>query len=195
MVDLDTREWLLTNGLGSFASGTVSDARTRTYHGWLFAATSPPSGRTLLLSHLEASLELPNRVMALGTNFWGSGQIEPKGYQQLRSFDINPVPKWIWGEDEWQLTRLLVMPYGLVEEGQGEDTSVRGFPRQCVAGVPPVVSPSGTLRERAASLKEIATAFPLKKVPVDKGLPRYPRLLSVIGFWFSIAMKVQMQLP
>ncbi len=178
MVDLDTREWLLTNGLGSFASGTVSDARTRTYHGWLFAATSPPSGRTLLLSHLEASLELSDRVMALGTNFWGSGQIEPKGYQQLRSFDINPVPKWIWGEDEWQLTRLLVMPYGLVEEGQGEDTSVRGFPRQCVAepalktekpvqvtgvGVPPVV--------RAASPKEIATAFALKKVPVDKGLP------------------------
>jgi glycogen debranching enzyme len=128
MVDLDTREWLLTNGLGSFASGTVSDVRTRTYHGWLFAATSPPSGRTLLLSHLEASLELRDRVIALGTNLWGSGQIEPKGYQQLRSFDINPVPKWIWGEDEWQLTRLLIMPYGLVEEGQREDTSVRGFP-------------------------------------------------------------------
>ncbi|MBW4636360.1 MAG: amylo-alpha-1,6-glucosidase [Iphinoe sp. HA4291-MV1] len=118
MDDLDTREWLLTNGLGSFASGTVSDVRTRTYHGWLFAATNPPSGRMLLLSHLEASLELPDRVVALGTNFWGSGQIEPKGYQLLRSFDINPVPKWIWGEDNWQLTRLLVMPYGLIEEGQ-----------------------------------------------------------------------------
>jgi len=37
MADLDTREWLLTNGLGSFASGTGSDARTRTY-GWLIAA-------------------------------------------------------------------------------------------------------------------------------------------------------------
>lgn len=128
MVDLDTKEWLLTNGLGSFASGTVSDARTRTYHGWLFAATSPPSGRTLLLSHLEASLELPGRVIALGTNFWDSGQIEPKGYQLLRSFEINPVPKWIWGEDEWLLSRLLVMPYGLMEEGQAEDTCVRGLP-------------------------------------------------------------------
>ncbi|ARV59915.1 amylo-alpha-1,6-glucosidase [Nostocales cyanobacterium HT-58-2] len=119
MVDLDTKEWLLTNGLGSFASGTVSDVRTRTYHGWLFAATSPPSERTLLLSHLEASLELPDQVVALGTNFWGSGQIEPKGYRLLRSFDIQPVPRWIWGENEWQLTRLLVMPYGLVE-GVGE---------------------------------------------------------------------------
>ncbi|MEH2416110.1 amylo-alpha-1,6-glucosidase [Nostoc sp.] len=117
MPDLDTREWLLTNGLGSFASGTVSDVRTRTYHGWLFAATNPPSGRTLLFSHLEASLEVLGSVVALGTNFWGNGQIEPTGYQLLRCFDINPVPKWIWGQDNWQLSRQLVMPYGLVGTG------------------------------------------------------------------------------
>ncbi|MCL6751441.1 glycogen debranching enzyme N-terminal domain-containing protein [Nostoc sp. CCCryo 231-06] len=117
MHDLDTREWLLTNGLGSFASGTVSDVRTRTYHGWLFAATNPPSGRTLLFSHLEASLEVLGSVVALGTNFWGNGQVEPTGYELLRCFDINPVPKWIWGQDNWQLTRQLVMPYGLVETG------------------------------------------------------------------------------
>ena len=113
MGELDTREWLLTNGLGSFASGTVSDVRTRTYHGWLFAATSPPSGRTLLMSHLEASLELPDRAIALGTNFWASGEIEPMGYKFLSSFDINPVPQWIWGEEDWQLSRQIFMPYGL----------------------------------------------------------------------------------
>ena len=115
MKNLDPREWLLTNGLGSFASGTVSDVRTRTYHGWLFAADCPPSGRKLLLSHLEASLELPERVVALGTNFWSSGEVEPAGYQLLRSFDINPVPSWIWGEDKWQLSRELIMPHGLSE--------------------------------------------------------------------------------
>ncbi|MBD2449883.1 amylo-alpha-1,6-glucosidase [Nostoc sp. FACHB-152] len=119
MTNLDTREWLLTNGLGSFASGTVSDVRTRTYHGWLFAATNPPSGRTLLLSHIEASLEVAGGVVALGTNIWGSGQIEPTGYRLLRSFDINPVPKWIWSKDNWQLSRQLLMPYGL-EEGSRE---------------------------------------------------------------------------
>ncbi len=122
MVDLDTREWLLTNGLGSFASGTVSDVRTRTYHGWLFAATNSPSGRTLLFSHLEASLELPKQVIALGTNFWGSGQIDPTGYELLRHFEINPAPKWVWGQDDWQLTRQLVMPHDWgegEEEGQG----------------------------------------------------------------------------
>ena len=115
MPDLDTREWLLTNGLGSFASGTISDVRTRTYHGWLFTATNPPSGRTLLFSHLDASLEVSGNVVALGTNVWGNGQIELTGYELLRCFDINPVPKWIWGRDNWQLSRQLVMPYGLVE--------------------------------------------------------------------------------
>ncbi|AHJ27540.1 glycogen debranching enzyme N-terminal domain-containing protein [Nodularia spumigena CS-584] len=117
MPDLDTREWLVTNGLGSFASGTISDVRTRTYHGWLFAATNPPSGRTLLFSHLEASLEVSGRLIALGTNFWGNGQISPQGYKFLHSFDINPVPKWIWQQDNWQLSRQLLMPYGL---GSGE---------------------------------------------------------------------------
>ncbi|MEH1871138.1 amylo-alpha-1,6-glucosidase [Nostoc sp.] len=127
MLDLDTREWLLTNGLGSFASGTVSDVRTRTYHGWLFAATNPPSDRTLLLSHLEASLEVLGSVVALGTNFWGNGQIEPTGYELLRCFDINPVPKWIWGQDNWQLTRQLVMPYGWEGSREENDTSHSQF--------------------------------------------------------------------
>jgi 4-alpha-glucanotransferase len=121
MTDLDPREWLLTNGLGGFASGTVADVHTRTYHGWLFAATNPPSGRKLLLSHLEASLEISGKVIALGTNLWGSGQIEPTGYKFLRHFDINPVPKWVWSEDNWQLSRQLMMPNGLLgKDGEME---------------------------------------------------------------------------
>jgi predicted glycogen debranching enzyme len=112
MPDLDTREWLLTNGLGSFASGTISDVRTRTYHGWLFAATNPPCGRTLLFSHLEASLEVSGRVIPLGTNCWGNHEIAPQGYKLLHYFDINPVPQWIWRQDNWQLSRELIMPHG-----------------------------------------------------------------------------------
>ncbi len=111
---LDRREWLLTNGLGGFACGTVCEARTRTYHGWLIAALDPPGRRTLLLSHLDASLEVAGKPWALSTNFWNEGKaIEPLGYQLLRSFDIDPVPTWTWGVGQWQLTRQLVMPDGL----------------------------------------------------------------------------------
>ena len=45
MPDLNTKEWLITNGLGSFAGGTISDIRTRADHGWLLVATHPPSDR------------------------------------------------------------------------------------------------------------------------------------------------------
>jgi 4-alpha-glucanotransferase len=117
VINLDTREWLLTNGLGSFASGTVCDARTRTYHGWLIAAIEPPGRRTLLLSHFDASLEVGGKIWALSTNFWTGGKIDPHGYQLLQSFEIEPVPSWIWGHEEWQLTRRLVMPHALVGSG------------------------------------------------------------------------------
>ncbi|HEY9906736.1 MAG TPA: amylo-alpha-1,6-glucosidase [Thermosynechococcaceae cyanobacterium] len=109
-MELDTREWLLTNRFGSFASGTVSDARTRTYHGWLIAALEPPDRRTLLLSHLEASLEIAGQVFALGTNIWTARKIEPVGYEWLRSFTIDPDPLWVWAGEGWQLTRRIAMP-------------------------------------------------------------------------------------
>ncbi|HAJ61917.1 MAG TPA: amylo-alpha-1,6-glucosidase [Cyanobacteria bacterium UBA8543] len=137
MNDLDTREWLLTNGLGSFASGTVCDARTRTYHGWLIAALEPPGRRTLLLSHLDASLEVAGKNWALSTNFWNGGEkIEPLGYQLLRSFEIEPSPKWTWGSEGWQLTRQMVMPYGFPGSGElgvgsGEDLSNKQPPQLC----------------------------------------------------------------
>lgn len=107
---LNTQEWLLTNGLGSFACGTVCDARTRTYHGWLMAALDPPDRCTLLLSHLDASLEVSGRILALGTNFWLSGPVSPLGYQWLRSFSLDPVPTWVWQQEDWQLTRQILMP-------------------------------------------------------------------------------------
>lgn len=111
MEALDLREWLLTNGLGSFAAGTVCDAGTRTYHGWLIAALDPPGQRTLLLSHLDASLEIAGQSFDLGTHFWKSGAVSPLGYQLLQSFTIEPVPTWIWGQNAWQLRRRLILPH------------------------------------------------------------------------------------
>ncbi|XGV96906.1 MAG: amylo-alpha-1,6-glucosidase [Leptolyngbya sp. BL-A-14] len=129
MNELDTREWLLTNGLGSFASGTVCDARTRTYHGWLVAALDPPRQRTLLFSHLEASLEVGGLIFALGTNFWMANKVDPLGYRLLREFSADPVPTWVWGlGEQWQLSRQLMMPYGLTQEGQASEPVAFGQP-------------------------------------------------------------------
>ncbi len=114
MNDLDTREWLLTNGLGGFASGTVCDAHTRTYHGLLVAAIAPPGQRTLLLSRIDAELIVSSQSVELSTNYWQGGVVEPQGYRLLQSFQRQPVPTWVWGTATWQLTRQILMPYGLL---------------------------------------------------------------------------------
>ena len=61
------REWLVTNGLGGYASGTVAGVATRRYHGLLVAALPAPLGRTMMLSHLSERLRLPDgALMAFG---------------------------------------------------------------------------------------------------------------------------------
>lgn len=113
MDQLNCHEWLLTNGLGSFACGTVCDAKTRTYHGWLISALDPPGDRRLLFSHLDATLTVGDQNFSLSTNFWGGGILDPLGYQLLESFTIDPVPTWVWSHNDWTLTRKLIMPYGI----------------------------------------------------------------------------------
>ncbi|MGJ3246026.1 MAG: amylo-alpha-1,6-glucosidase [Elainellaceae cyanobacterium] len=115
-MSLDTREWLLTNGLGGFASGTICDAHTRTYHGWLIAALNPPGRRTLLLARMDATLECQDQTYELGTNLWTSGKVSPLGYKLLRSFRTEPVPTWVWGHDAWEFSRQMIMPHGLMAD-------------------------------------------------------------------------------
>lgn len=111
MQHLEQQEWLITNGTGGFASGTVSDARTRAYHGWLTAALQPPGDRRLLLSHLEATLQVGEQITKLGTNFWTDGAIAPRGFRYLQSFTIEPVPTWLWQKDDWRLQRQILLPH------------------------------------------------------------------------------------
>src|SRR5206468_3672183 len=57
---LVTREWLVTNGLGGYASGTVSGVITRRYHGVLIAALAAPFGRTVMLTHIAEQVRFPD---------------------------------------------------------------------------------------------------------------------------------------
>src|ERR1700752_1175962 len=67
MDPLLTREWLLTNGLGGYASGTVAGVATRRYHGILIAALPAPLGRMVMLGHVTKMLRLPSgRVFRFG---------------------------------------------------------------------------------------------------------------------------------
>jgi len=79
----ESREWLCTNGIGGFASGTVAGLLTRRYHGLLVAALAPPLGRTLLVAKLDERIEYDGLSRSLSTNRWADGTIDPAGHHHL----------------------------------------------------------------------------------------------------------------
>ena len=89
------REWLETNGLGGWASSTISGAHTRRYHGLLVAATRPPVGRLVLLSKLDDSVEVDGLRFDLATNLY-PGAVHPKGFQYLQEFSKDPFPTFTY---------------------------------------------------------------------------------------------------
>ena len=76
LADLLEREWLVTNGLGGYASGTISGAATRRYHGLLIAAHPAPLGRVMMVNHLWEFLRLPDyRTIPFGGEEKVAGQL------------------------------------------------------------------------------------------------------------------------
>jgi len=91
----EAREWLVTNGLGGYASGTVAGLLTRRYHGLLVAALKPPVGRTLLIAKLDETAEYGSQAFELFTNRWHGGSVTPHGYRHLERFRLEgTVPVW-----------------------------------------------------------------------------------------------------
>ena len=106
-----SREWLETNGIGGYASGTVAGVHTRRYHGLLIAATLPPLGRMLLLSKFEETLILGGERFDLSTNQY-RGKIHPEGYKNLTGFRLEPFPIWTYEVNGVELERSVFMPHG-----------------------------------------------------------------------------------
>ena len=91
----ERREWLVTNGIGGYASGTVAGLATRRYHGLLVAALQPPLGRTLLLSKLDETVTYLGRSYPLAANRWASGAVTPAGYGHSERFRLEgTTPVW-----------------------------------------------------------------------------------------------------
>ncbi len=87
-----SREWLVTNGIGGFASSTVIGCNTRRYHALLCAATRPPLGRMVLVNKADETLTVGARSFDLGSNQY-PGTIQPAGFQYLREFHLDPLPR------------------------------------------------------------------------------------------------------
>jgi predicted glycogen debranching enzyme len=93
-------EWLEADGLGGFASGTVSGIRTRRYHALLLAARTPPTDRTVLVNGFEAWVEWGGRSVALTSQAYLPDVVHPDGASRIESFSHEPWPRWTIRLDE-----------------------------------------------------------------------------------------------
>src|SRR5919106_6562095 len=87
-------EWLEADGRGGFASGTVGGVRTRRYHALLLAATTPPTGRMVLVNGFDAWVTTPAGTFALSSQRYRPGVTHPDGLQRIATFDAEPWPRW-----------------------------------------------------------------------------------------------------
>jgi predicted glycogen debranching enzyme len=105
------REWLETNGIGGFASSTITGLNTRRYHGLLTAALAPPSDRKLLLSKLEETLVVNGKRYDLSCNQYPE-VVYPQGHLLLQEFRLDPFPIFLWRVEDIELRKSVFMIQG-----------------------------------------------------------------------------------
>jgi predicted glycogen debranching enzyme len=109
----ERREWLVTNGIGGFASGTIAGLLTRRYHGLLIAALKPPLQRTLLLTKLEDIVRYGEDFYPLTTNRWADGIVGPNGYRHIERFYLEgTIPVWHYACGDALLEKRIWMQQG-----------------------------------------------------------------------------------
>ncbi|MFT3746496.1 MAG: amylo-alpha-1,6-glucosidase [Pyrinomonadaceae bacterium] len=122
MIEIDTdictdfdaassREWLETNGIGGYASSSISGAGTRRYHGLLVAATRPPLGRMVLLSRFDEAVIVDGERFEISCNQY-PGSVHPKGFEYLTSFRLDPFPRWTFEIKGVEIERSIFMVHG-----------------------------------------------------------------------------------
>jgi predicted glycogen debranching enzyme len=159
----ESREWLVTNGRGSFASGTVAGLLTRRYHALLVAALKPPLGRTVLVAKLEETVERRGETWSLATNRWADQTVAPHGYRDVERFRLDgttPVWTYAWGGTRLE-KRVFMEP--------GADTTYVTY--RLLAGADPVgleIRVLGNYRDYHATTR--GAGWAMQVVPVPGGV-------------------------
>ncbi len=106
-------EWLVTNGIGGFSSGTICDTNTRRYHGLLIASLAPPLARTLLVAAMDITVTYASNEYPLATHEYADGTVTPQGYLYLESFHLDQgMPVWRYAIADALLEKRILMQPG-----------------------------------------------------------------------------------
>jgi predicted glycogen debranching enzyme len=109
---LVTREWLVTNGLGGYASGTVAGVVTRRYHGPLIAALGAPFGRTVMLSHIAEQIRIGGRKIEIGGRERTSDAPDAQGTGYLVEFRLEAgLPVWRYDVEGFVIEKRVFLPH------------------------------------------------------------------------------------
>ncbi|MBV8116062.1 MAG: glycogen debranching enzyme family protein [Silvibacterium sp.] len=104
------REWIVTNGLGGYASGTIAGLNTRRFHGWLIAALPAPHGRMMMLNQIEETLYIEDRAYQLTADNLSRATHTDTVSPFLKSFRLeNGLPVFTYASDEFTLEKRLCM--------------------------------------------------------------------------------------
>lgn len=115
------REWLVTNGIGGFASGTIAQANTRRYHGLLIASLKPPVDRVVMVCKADVTIGYRGQHFQLGCNEFADGTIAPQGFLHLSGFRLDDqVPTWTYVCSDAVLEQRIWM-------AQGRNTTYASF--------------------------------------------------------------------
>jgi predicted glycogen debranching enzyme len=107
------REWLVTNGIGGYASGTVALANTRRYHGLLMASLKPPVARTLMVAQLGVIARYRDQSYELGSSEFADGTVHPRGYLHIERFSLEGrIPTWRFALADALLEQRIFMAQG-----------------------------------------------------------------------------------
>jgi predicted glycogen debranching enzyme len=111
--ELLNREWLVTNGLGGYASGTLAGVGTRRYHGLLIAALPNPLGRQMMLNHLtELVRPGDNQTYLFGGTEYVGGKVDMHGAEYLTEFRLETgLPVWRYQVGDLVFEKRVFLPY------------------------------------------------------------------------------------
>lgn len=159
----ESREWIVTNGIGGFASGTIATGMTRRYHGLLVAALQPPVGRTQLVAGFDEVATYLGVSYKLATHHWSSGAVDPQGFVFLESFCLEgTTPVWTYALGDALLEKRIWMR-------QGENTTYVTY-SLLRAGGPVSIELNALVNYRDFHSATHAGDWKMNVVPIEHGV-------------------------
>ena len=180
-------EWLVTNGLGGYASSTVAGVITRRYHGLLVAALPNPLGRTVMLNHLGERIVLADgRSTYLSAVDQVAGRLDPDIASRLADFRLEAgLPVWRYAWEGLQIERRVLMPHKqnsvwiMYRLLSGDAAQLELYPAVHFRGYE---DPVNTVQLAPGQVQyEFLTSGTLHRIRSDSPVPLPPLQLCVLG--------------